>query len=477
MTEAGDAAQLDEASEREWALLHDQFDLAEGFWLGFIFSPTYTAPRVWAERVERKVRAAERTLRRWQVKTAAALPEVLLEVVAAAREGTADCLWVEALENDLGDTPPELSWTASWSELLMRLNERREVFVRHHQGALLVVAPPWVKLVVWERAPDLWAYRSIVVELRLEAPPWRPVLTPESLLVIDGAPLSAEEEGALTAAERTLAGATRLTQAIEVVHVAEMVGKRGRWDKARELLTWVLALPRDPQTPPGVVALCLIFLARAELALGDHPAAAEHLERAQAMDQELDDADVWWGCDRLARLRYSAQDLPGAFEAGQRALEIARRAASRHPGAEEYNRLFISLGMESGQRFLMEDPVGGESARRESVALVRHIIEKFGETSRALRVLHDSLKDLGIFQEQRGDFAAALELYTEALILARVLLLREGESRESLTTLMHTLTQLSGAYRECGRESEAPHIVEELLFLGKRLSSGMSIAS
>ena len=125
---------LDDASEAEWALLHDQFDLADGFWLGFMFSPGLTAPRVMAARAAGKLRAAGRSLRTWRPEGAAALGDVLRELVAAAREGSHDCLWVEALANEGAE--------AAWSEFLMRANERREVFAKHHCGGLMLVAPP-----------------------------------------------------------------------------------------------------------------------------------------------------------------------------------------------------------------------------------------------------------------------------------------------------------------------------------------------
>jgi tetratricopeptide (TPR) repeat protein len=458
------AAQLDEAGEREWALLHDQFDLADGFWIGFMFSPAYTGPRMMAERVERKLQPAGHALRRWQVAgDPAALRDLPSQVVAAGREGTADCLWVEALENDLGDRPAERSWTAAWSEFLMRLNERREVLVRHHQGALMVVAPPWVKPLVWERAPDLWAYRAIVVELEVRGGLPRPRLTLRSFDPLEAASLSVEEASSLGEAERTLAAATRFTQATDVLRVTRALIRRGRWDKVRELAAWVLSLPREQDAPQRTVALCFYLLATAEMHQWDYPAAIAHLERARDLGAELDREHTWAINDMLARLRYDLRDLSGAHAAGQRALEIARQGVATHSGAEERERLMESLGVMSEVRRGMGDLAGAEAAKVEEIVTRRAALDRFGETASSLQNLQASFKDLGSLQEERGDLESAVGSYRDALTLSRMIASLGGGTPEALDGVAKSLAMLLGAYRKLGQHGEADAILDEFI--------------
>lgn len=470
MTEPA-AAQLDEAGEREWALLHDQFDLADGFWIGFMFSPAYTAPQAMAERVERKLQPAGHALRRWQVTgDPVALRDLPSQVVAAARESTADCLWVEALENDLGDRPPETSWTTVWSECLMRLNERREVFVRHHRGALMVVAPPWVKPLVWERAPDLWAFRAIVVELVAGVSLAKPTLSRDSLSSLAEASLSVADTTALHDGERALEGAGRFTEAGGVMSAAAVAVRHGRLDKARELIVWALALPRDHKTPRRSVALCLSFLGALESKIGDVPAAVDHLTQARSMEDALDDEEAWRVSAMLAILLLRLDDHARALDAAAHALLISRREHAAHPRLQPGQRLLESLWLVGELKLRLDHIADAEAVRTEAVTHARDLVVRFGEKAALSRGLRDALFALGEVQDRRGDLRAAANSYEEAVQIARAICSREGESAASLMELSPILSSLAVVYKLMGREEDATPILDELVVIARRLS-------
>ncbi len=50
------------AAEREWTQLRAQLDLAGGFWLGFLFTPSARVSTVFRERVDRLLHARSRTV-------------------------------------------------------------------------------------------------------------------------------------------------------------------------------------------------------------------------------------------------------------------------------------------------------------------------------------------------------------------------------------------------------------------------------
>ncbi|MEZ4406913.1 MAG: tetratricopeptide repeat protein [Polyangiales bacterium] len=287
---------LDDASEAEWALLHDQFDLADGFWLGFLFSDGWTAPRVMAGRAAGKLRGKGHRLREWRF-DGTKPDEVLSELVSAAKEGTHDCLWVEALSREA---------SPAWGEFLMRANERREVFARYHRGGLVLVAPRATKVLAQERSPDLWAFRSIVVEL--VAPP--PTSTGE------GDDARPEREGGQSpnkaeSGERFEAAYQWTMQSVNDSIRAERI------DAARVLLLRLMALARTEQTPRAWVARAWARLAECEQRQGDASAAIDHYQNALRDCSEVDvsvaptwSSEVYWavnGPTRSTQERWRSQ--------------------------------------------------------------------------------------------------------------------------------------------------------------------------
>lgn len=297
------SATLDDASEAEWTLLREQLDLADGFWIGFFFSDGRRTPRVIAARVEGTLHERGASLRRIAPTTPDALRACLADVVKAAREGTGDMLWIEAIEAP-GDADGDASWSAAWRDLLMRANEHREVFVRHHRGPLVFVAPSWVKPLAQERAPDLWALRAMVGAWPVPAlprplddfMPWiRPLREAPVGPVGDGEVLRAR-------AEEVLARSERFAQAFQPVQrAARALIDEGRHHDARTLLLRLRDLPYLREIDGAARAHALALLADEEARRGDRAAAIDHLYEAVSQPGQVD-GDAWWGwCAELLR--------------------------------------------------------------------------------------------------------------------------------------------------------------------------------
>ena len=145
----GDEAGVESAVESEWQRLRRQYELAEGFWLGFIFCPS---PRSVAElrwRVERMYWFRPR----WRmflfpfqrlILIRPTSPKELRDMLPRlldAKTARARCVWVEAVHLD-SVTPQALTedgpgpWAAAWDWLMMRANEHRDELRRHLTGGV-----------------------------------------------------------------------------------------------------------------------------------------------------------------------------------------------------------------------------------------------------------------------------------------------------------------------------------------------------
>lgn len=134
---------LPPTAESEWQRLRRQLELADRFWLAFLFTPSPPAAARLRARMEAVLRARARSLRLIRPESPEALARVphLLFDPESARHGW---VWLESIRGDPPASPgaPPGPWTLAWEELLRRLNERRERMARHLRGGLVVAAPP-----------------------------------------------------------------------------------------------------------------------------------------------------------------------------------------------------------------------------------------------------------------------------------------------------------------------------------------------
>ena len=163
----GNQTDVESVVESEWRRLRRQYELAEGFWLGFIFCPSPRSVAVLRRRVGRmfwfrglmSIRPTSPTELR------DVLPRLLDTKAAGAR-----CVWVEAVHLD--SVTPRAStkedpgpWAAAWDWLMMRANEHRDALRRHLTGGLVFAVPDEWKPRVRDAAPDLWSVRSVVLDV------------------------------------------------------------------------------------------------------------------------------------------------------------------------------------------------------------------------------------------------------------------------------------------------------------------------
>jgi tetratricopeptide (TPR) repeat protein len=463
------SALLDDATEAEWALLHDQFELADGFWIGWIFSPTYTAPRVVAARAQGMLRHMGRALRLWRPESPAALRATTAHLVEAAREQTSDCLWVEALAMDPPGAAPDDAWSVAWMEFLMRTNERREVFVRHHRGGLVFVGPPALKAQAQERSPDLWAYRAMVTDFTY-APPTPLPAAREAAPVEPEPPASEATEVILRDAQRALSSAPRFAAASRaVMQASSSLSQAGRVTDARQLLTGLLTLPRGAETPPAHVARTLAMLAAHEVAQGDAPAAIDHLRAALRHAHEVDHAEALDWCWQLAELLEAQLDVREAADVAAKGVELARGVMATHENVLTIHDLTVFLDTFGNLRGVLGDLDGAEAAYAESLTLRRRLLALRGEVPEALRDLSVSLNEVGNLRRTRGDLDGAQAAYTESLALRRRLVSLHGEVPEALRDLLVSLLKVGVPRRDGGDldGAEAAHM--EAMELARRL--------
>jgi len=162
--DTGPGISLGHQAEAEWHRLRQQLDLAHGFWLGFLFSPSGAVTRAFRQRTETILKSRALTLQALQPETPEEL-EALLPRLFEPHSNTG-CVWLEAPRIDSPGTEPNAtgSWTRAWSQLLLRLNERRERLRRTLDCGLLLAPHSRIKPHVRDAAPDLWSIRSIVLE-------------------------------------------------------------------------------------------------------------------------------------------------------------------------------------------------------------------------------------------------------------------------------------------------------------------------
>ena len=157
------AGDLGSPGEEEWQRLRQQLELAQGFWLGFVFAPSPGQAAELRSRTEQLLRAHARHTKVVSPRTPNELSSALSDVFAKD-SADAGCVWIECVRSDspLADGTTG-QWTLAWDSLLLRANERREAIRRHLSGGLVFAAPPEIKPRARDAAPDLWSLRSLVL--------------------------------------------------------------------------------------------------------------------------------------------------------------------------------------------------------------------------------------------------------------------------------------------------------------------------
>jgi tetratricopeptide (TPR) repeat protein len=354
LSEPAEVDLLDPAAEEEWARLRSQFELADGFWLAFVFG---TSPRsvdvmrrracqMIASRVQRAVVVEPRYP---EELTTAVVPR-LLEPEAAESA----LIWVQAVATDVPGG--SRSWERAWDQSLLRLNERRDAVRRHLRGGLVFALHSSMKSLVRDAAPDLLSVGSLVVEVRSAggrtvAKPWA-----RRERVPGGAGGTVGMVGPRVTSRTAGAHETRrlLDESDSLLRQGQM---DGAIDKARQAAS-ALRAERDREG----LASALAQLSQAEEADRDVAAAEEHANQALALvpsDSQLVGS----------LLKELHGDLTGAHDVRVQELGLARRLARDGDSPETLGGLLsahVSMGDSHASRGGL---AAAEAAYSEAAAL------------------------------------------------------------------------------------------------------------
>lgn len=404
----------------EWQRLRRQYELAEGFWLGFIFSPS---PRTVVE-LRRQVERMLRSRRPWWMfrhrfqrlmliqPTSPDELRNMLPRLFDAKAARAGHVWVEAVhvdsalqaatENDPGP------WTIAWDWLMMRANERRDALRRHLTGGVVFAVPCEWKSRVRDAAPDLWSVRSLVLDVPgvpdvggAVRAGWAPngpdLYTPRPPMSPSGA--STDVDFALAEANR-IKHARRyraLARAPLLLRAAEGLLARRRSGEAAEVAREAVGLLRSEQRPnnmaPDLLPEALTLEGYAEEAAGNLGIADARFEEA---------VGLWRVRVAHGKMARSLRDLSGGLDR----LGIVRREAG--------------------------DLFGARAAFEESVAYCRQAVQAMSSTPPLLRDLAAGLARLGEVLWRIGDLGGALTVFEESVVLSRRLVRATPQSRRDL---------------------------------------------
>ncbi|HEX8820887.1 MAG TPA: tetratricopeptide repeat protein [Archangium sp.] len=474
-------AEIGPGGEAEWQRLRRQLELAEGFWLGFIFSPSPLTSGVLRRRTELLLRGQTRRLESFHPESPLDLKGLLPSLVTP-EVANAGCTWVEALNLDPGDGT-ERPWREAWMELVSRMNERRDALRRHLHGGLVLVAPPETKLLMREAASDLWSIRALVVELPLvaEVSPRESRLNTESFSARavggKGPEAEAMTEFALAESERLLAKATdddprKIGLLLRRVEALRSSGRTGEAvetaRRARELAL---------KASPGglrLQAVTLHMLALAEKDHGDSAAATEHLEQAIKVLGGGDNRYRFLLLKELASLALWRGDLESALAAYEEALDLARQfRTALGDTPEALHDVGASLDKVGNVQQRLGNLPAAHTAYEEALVLARQLCIVRGDSPDALHDLSVAVVKVGDVQLRLGNFPAASAAYEESLLLSRQICAALGDTPVALRDLSVSLSAMGDVQQSLGNLQAARAAYEESLALDRQIRAAL----
>ena len=471
--EADREERLDDAVEAEWARLHDQIELADGFWLAWVFSTAFDAPRMMAERVRRTLQESGAKLRCWRPETPKELREVLPELLDAVEEGTSDCLWVEALAVDVPGVAEEASWSWAWRELLMRANERRERLLRAHRGGVVFVGAPEVKVLARENAPDLWAVRAMVIDVPRAVPPT--VRGIEALLESIRVPLREDRvavkkelaEAIRRGAEDALARAKEFMAAARpLISWAYVLLQEMRPEEARALMTHLLQLRRTNNAAESPFeARAYAVLAECDEIQGDRAAATDHYRAALRNAQQVSQQEFRRWAMQCAELLVRQSEFEEAQEILRGVILRTRAELGRDQSSDVLRALGAALAWLARVQLMRREFRASASTFEEASMLYRKLLERHEEDESATRLLALTLSGTGVSGLASLDVSRAEAAFSESLALMRSAQGIQQEQPDVLRGLVEALLGLGTVRIFQDRPDEA----EKLFFEAREL--------
>ena len=361
---------LDPSGEHGWRQFRRQLDLADGFWLGFVFCRSRNVAGVLERRTKQILRSRVQEMRIIEPASPQDLSSIL-PLLLCEETAQSDCVWLTAIHSDSPGLREDEDgpWALAWDNFLLRANEHRDQMRRMFRGALILAGTPDVKPRVRDAAPDLWSVRSLVLDLQssggLSSEQHDQNLAHDGKSLSDGFDfsfdqttdvdfLSAEVERIARRVER---GNGHHPHGLVRLRLREVEGllKQGKTQEAADVAQKNIDLLRGRSDAKYLLAYALEWSSVAALADGDFAVSREHIEEAVRIRR-----------DALSNHRETAQSL--------RDLSISLWAEPAMSGAR---------------------PVIWRVRRtsyEESLALDRRLVDGYGETAQSLRDLSVSLR-------------------------------------------------------------------------------------
>jgi tetratricopeptide (TPR) repeat protein len=440
----GGAPETDMAVEFVWDQLWPQLALREGFWLGYLFCSNLNTVNVLVARADDYARMRVKETQARSVGDPADLPGIL-DWLLSDHDPHVGLTWVIGIA---GDPPP---WRPAWARFLRRLNERRDALTGRMPGGLVLCLTEGLLLTARDSAPDLWSYRSMVVEAnrassRPLAPTPPPVLPPLALAPRRMRP----RPGAV--AERALLPATEPSEALRAV-LRSLAAALQAGDIDAAVAEARMALAAAGATGASAdLALAHAWTARALREKEDLAGAIDHTRRALNSEAPLGTALT----GELLEILASSPDLDTVQAVRETHLALARSVRDRDPDSPDALRgLSVSLDKVADieeQRGQLDDALTNYT---ESLNLARQLLAHYGDTPQTLRDLSVSLNNVANIHRQRGQLDDALTNYTESLNLARRILTHYGDTPQTLRDLSVSLDKVADIHRQRGQLDDA----------------------
>lgn len=432
-----DETALGPEAEAEWQRLRRQFELASGFWLGFVFCSSPRTVATLRHRAERLLRFRALRLRLIRPDSPDELRAILTEFDHT--DVWVDCIWIEAVHSDpqvpSGSEPGP--WTAAWDWVMLRLNEHRDALRRRVRCGVVFIAPPEWKSRVRDAAPDLWSARSLVLDLHPSAE-WQRQFDRRNAMDTEAS------------ARRTLSD-TAIDVDFALAEARRIEGK-SQYDPqslARVLLRAVEGLLAQDRTEEAV------HLARKTVTM---------LRTVSERGRLLAEALMWAG-----QAERADDDVAAAIAHLDEAARVWRHALERDGETPQTLRdLAISVSALGNVLRDVRDLAAAEASFEECLALHRHVVDTVGEISWTLRDLSVGLVALGDVRQESGNLKSAALLFEESLALSRRLSDMEGESPQTLRDVALGASRLGDVRRESGNLVSAKALCEESLALCRR---------
>ena len=425
---------LSPAAEAAWERVSRQVELATGFWLAFIFSPSLRTIEVMRARLEAMLKTRARPVLSFRPETPDGLRGVLQRLFDpdAASVG---CIWIEAVRVDTPIDAPrddsaqgdqkrgEAPWTAAWDDLLLGMNQRRNGLRQHITGGLVLAGPPELKPRAREGASDLWSVRSLVIDLAPE--PAIAALDPAALVPVRPSPnLQARGAGdapdpdfALAEAKRraTHGERGRVPSATALLRAVDGLLAAGRTHEAVGAAREATELLRDmPRGGAVDLEVALGSLAEAEEAAGEVAMAADHVALAIQIRRTTGEQRLLRWYDQAGRLALGRGDRAAAQSSYEEMLALARRRREQQGDTPDALRdLLVSLGRTGNVRKQAGDVEGARAAFEEALGVAQQLRDDLGESPEILRELSATLEKLGATLQTAGNLPGATAAFEQ----------------------------------------------------------------